>query len=354
MRLSLINILILLSAVFVQLYAQTNGLHSEAPLNLLKSLSSKTSLTTEERNQALGAMLQLMNEARQNPNYRRASGCKTALALPSNLTPLVFDDRLTNTAQEQADYQARIRQVTHDNRNYRDNNDGGYGARMDKYLRNIGTAEACGGSEQLADEPIGWMKSETHYRPTWNLDNQVMNAVGFGIAKGSDNVWYTVAVWANLPSPSSSLKITQPVKGNSTSNNSNAKSIGKYELNPGDRIYENEKMVSANGRFQLRGTSDGQFVIEDISAGNKEVYRFPLPGAWGVSSDRSFLSFNPDCNVCIDSKQQNRNFCATNGSDAVAPVILNKCKKARLTDDGRLVVLNAEGVEIWTNKSIRP
>jgi hypothetical protein len=56
MRLSLINILFLLSSVFVQLYAQTNGLHSEAPLNLLKNLSSKSSLTTEERNQALGAI----------------------------------------------------------------------------------------------------------------------------------------------------------------------------------------------------------------------------------------------------------------------------------------------------------
>ncbi len=118
----------------------------------------------------------------------------------------------------------------------------------------------------------------------------------------------------------------------------------------GERLLENEKLVSANGRFQLRGTSAGDFVIEEIqNSANcqfREVYRFPLAGPINNPPAVSFLSFNPDGNICIDSKQ-NKGYCTTDGGDKMAPVILGKAMLLELTGDGRIRLVNANGEEIW-------
>ncbi len=127
--------------------------------------------------------------------------------------------------------------------------------------------------------------------------------------------------------------------------------VKKYQtsMKLGDRLLEKEKIISANGRYQLRGTPDGNFVIEEVlSSGNcpyKEVYRFPLNNG-GSKPNISFLSYNTDGNICMDNKQ-GKTYCATTGRDATAAVILNKSTKLELTDDGRLRLINNQGQEIW-------
>lgn len=124
----------------------------------------------------------------------------------------------------------------------------------------------------------------------------------------------------------------------------------KTSMNPGERLSEKEKLVSANGRFHFRVTTDGNFVIEEIQNNNncqfKEVYRFPLNNGGGRPKV-SIFSYNADGNICMDSKQ-GKTHCATTGRDATAAVILGKSVKLELTNDGRLRLVNKDGKEIWT------
>jgi len=126
----------------------------------------------------------------------------------------------------------------------------------------------------------------------------------------------------------------------------------KYQttMKPGEKLLEGEKLVSANGKYQLRGTKDGNFVIEEIQNSAQCKYRlaytFPLSGPINNPPQVSWLSFNMDCNICIGSKQ-NKGYCITDGLDANV-YIAYKCQKAVLTDDGRLVLMDAQGGEIWT------
>src|SRR5690606_29044260 len=119
----------------------------------------------------------------------------------------------------------------------------------------------------------------------------------------------------------------------------------KYQSSmiPGERLSEKEKLVSANGRYQLRVTTEGNVVIEEIQNSNnclfKEIYRFPLANG-GSRPNTSFFSFNPDGNVCMDTKQ-GKTYCATTGRDAKAAAILSKdLKLLELTNNGKLRLVN--------------
>lgn len=501
----------------------TAQLHKQANLDYLTSISAKTTLNEPEKAKIRQTMLAIMNEARANPNYRKQSGSTTALNLPSNLKPLMLDDRLNRLAQIQADYQASIKSTTHDNRIA-----GSMETRTKTVFgKDMAMLEACGSSTNMADYPIGWMKSETHYRPTWNLDPGLKpTAVGFGFAKGSDGQWYHTACWTDVTDyealkvdkikednknnlafgkparqssnyqPSygankavdgetkgdimniaatsgdqfawwevdlgadytidrvvvwnrtdccwerlqnftllvSSSPITNndvpgnegkygPLKpwtasmksysvpvnrkgryvrikadgnnglavaevqvfGKATSQTTNADPFSakpatastkspspqadpfaansaastaatlKYttRMNPGQNLLEGEKLVSPRGLFQLRGTNDGTFVIEEVKNG-RVVYTFPLTGPIGNPPSRSVLSYNRDSNICIQSKQ-NKGYCVTNGSDGLASVILNKSDHAELTDNGQLMLVNNKGDIIWqTSQRILP
>lgn len=154
----------------------------------LKELTSKSTLSMDEMDEARNCMLIITNAGRSNPNFRKENGCKQDLNLPSGLAPLMLADDLNSAAQEQANYQASINKVTHDHSDYKD-----YGDRITKNGIDKTTAEACAGGE-LQDTPSNWMTSETHYRPFWNLEGPLTH-VGFGLAKGSDGTWYTTAIW---------------------------------------------------------------------------------------------------------------------------------------------------------------
>ena len=156
----------------------------------LEDITPKSSLTPDELDEVRNYLLAIANGGRANPNYRREAGSKTALDLPTGLKPLTLSDILNKAAQNQAEYCARVKEATHDQDNpkYAD-----LGARLKVFGFDRAGAEAAGAGP-LQDYPTGWMKSETHYRPWWNLDGQVVTEVGFGVAKGNDGNWYLVAV----------------------------------------------------------------------------------------------------------------------------------------------------------------
>ena len=175
----------------------TSGTPSAGNLALWKlaDINKKGSLSPDELTEVRELMLDVANAGRANPNYRREKGSQKDLNLPSGLTPLQLHDKLNIAAQNQAEYCAKVRESTHDQA---DPKYATLGKRLDLFVGPVAnSAEAAGGGD-LQDYPTGWMKSETHYRPWWNLDGQVVTHVGYGIAKSSDGKWYMVAVFGNF------------------------------------------------------------------------------------------------------------------------------------------------------------
>lgn len=158
----------------------------------LIDMSSQDGLSDTELNQVRGLLLTIANAARVNTNYRRDAGAKSALNIQAGLKPLALDDKLNQAAQVQAEYCAQVKQATHDNANPDE-------ADMEKRLKNVGwealAYEAAGQGSLLNACPECWMKSETHYRPWWNFDNQIVTKIGYGVAKADDGTWYFVAVF---------------------------------------------------------------------------------------------------------------------------------------------------------------
>lgn len=151
---------------------------------------------------------------------------------------------------------------------------------------------------------------------------------------------------ADNPNAAANAKPVAPTTTNSESKGA----LMKYQASmiPGERLSENEKLVSANGRYQLRVTNDGNFVIEEVQNNGqfRETYRFPLTNG-GSRPTISFFSFNPDGNVCMDTKQ-GKTYCATTGRDAKAAAILSKeLKLLELTNNGKLRLVNGNGQQIW-------
>jgi hypothetical protein len=356
-RIKFIVLLFLVSSISIQ--AQT--LHSQEPIDLLKSIEKLNSSPNEQQmKQVRQAMLQLNNEARLNPEYRKLAGCKTALTISSGLTPLVLDKRLNAMAQEQAEYQASIQKVTHDNSNY--GNDMGKRSRVhldqNDQLPGVGTAEACGGGT-LSSYPMSWMKSETHYRPTWNLDKQTVNAVGFGAAKGNDGQWYVTAVWCNLKSPTNENGVKPSI--NSESNKWFNFRYVKFEIAPGESLKAKEAyfLASSNLKYILHFNADGIPELgevvekkrqeEDELVRIKPIYTFSVrKHSWAKTDETKFYIQKKDGN--LQFVHVNTSYWGlTNGRDQNVS-ILYKVAKLKITDDGRIVLLDKASKELWSHK----
>ncbi|MFK7947179.1 MAG: CAP domain-containing protein [Saprospiraceae bacterium] len=267
-------ILSLIGIIVLSISIQAQPLHNQEHIDLLKSIEKlKSTPNKSQLTQIRQAMLKLNNEGRLNPNYRKSAGCKTALTISPNLTALVLDKRLNDMAQEQAVYQASVQRVTHDNSNY--GND--YGKRARTYVLRGGVFEACAG-DPLSNSPMGWMKSETHYRPTWNLDGETVNSVGFGAAVGADGKWYVTAVWANMTentAPTTSTNTNEP----STTTASNTFEEGEtIEVRHNGKWYEGTYIMNNSRytaphkvRFQVELTVyTSHFSDEDIRKSTKK------------------------------------------------------------------------------------
>jgi len=167
-------------------------------------------------------MLAIGNMGRRDPDYRKKHGEKVATDLsgqtvtlppdppnhpqaevlkiykkrptPPYFDDLVLNDALNKAAQFQAEYQASTGKVGHDgptDHNGVNLKDFWDRARHFGYSLNT-EGEGCGQGTPT-DFPEGWMKSNTHYRPWFNIGADVRE-VGLGIARGADGSWYTCVV----------------------------------------------------------------------------------------------------------------------------------------------------------------
>ncbi len=139
-------------------------------------------------------------------------------------------------------------------------------------------------------------------------------------------------------------------------------SVQKYtgSMRPNDFLSEGQNLTSANGKFQLRVTEQGELVIEQIlqsqtcgicnekvtMRAGKEIWKAPAGGRLNNPPRVSMFTMNPDCNLCFNSKL-NKGWCATNGLDENR-VFLWKCDKLILTNDGRLVLIDKDRREMWS------
>ncbi|HEX8200977.1 MAG TPA: CAP domain-containing protein, partial [Isosphaeraceae bacterium] len=168
------------------------------------------------------SMLAIGNMGRRDPDYRKKHGETVATDLsgqtvllpadppnhpngeeprifqhhqtPPYFDDLVLNDALNQAAQFQAEYQASTGKPGHDGpENYNGVNLTFFGdrARFFGYTFNLEGEGAGQGTP--TDFPEGWMKSNTHYRPWFNVGADVRE-VGLGIARGEDESWYTCVV----------------------------------------------------------------------------------------------------------------------------------------------------------------
>lgn len=142
-------------------------------------------------------------------------------------------------------------------------------------------------------------------------------------------------------------------------------SIQKYtgSMRPNDFLAEGQNLTSANGKFHLRVTEQGELVIEEIlqsqncgicneqitMRAGRGIWKAPAGGRLNNPPKVSLFTMNQDCNLCFNSNL-NKGWCATNGIDENR-AFLWKCDKVILTNDGRLVLIDKNRREMWSNRS---
>jgi len=370
------------------------GLHDLENIKKLTSFSDKATLTAEDLTTIRACMLQINNEARTNPEYRKKMGSTADLDLPKDLEKLVLDEAANKAAQVQADYQASTDAMSHDNRNYRD-----YDDRMLK-LNVPGALEACAFSSSLSDMPIGWMKGETHYRPTWNIDIPV-HRVGYGVAKSArSGRWYFTAIWlpvakgeivAKTPeqpaqkdpfAPTSPPAVTSPVTvapaAGKTPTEAAAPSGEKIRLAAEDAPYRGKNYIpqdlktvdgkkphgidyftrGQSGTVESELTKGGILHMGDILGSPDGGYRLIInfngklaitdakgKEKWSAGGDGTHVEYQAgDGNFCLYDKKKVWKW----GTQKFGPNMVDG--SVRLTNDGVLEQLDKDGKRVWASE----
>ncbi len=306
-------------------------------------------------------LLKLIND------YRAKNGIK----------PLKFDRVLDEAAQKYAEYGASHSQAAMSNGHRADGS-----TPHDRILavarKYDYTIKQNGGRDHAFAGPTGenavvfgefcaedaferWKKSPPH-------DGQMKNPnhvyIGIGVACGlrqsGSTFLFAINKFAAERWPEDKNNIppstTEETTGSDNPDNQpceafTSKKIFQTTMDPGDQLYEGQHLLSANGQYQLRVRMDGELVIEEIQDPEncqfRQVWQAPAAGRLNNPPPVSYFSFNRDCNFCFGSKA-NKGWCATDGLD-INRVIIYQCKEAKLTDDGRLVLLNKIGQEIWSS-----
>ena len=197
--------------------AQTASPADAAALQRMKDLGSKTKegayynsvQVPDDLATFYQAMLDYGNAGRRDPDFRKNNGAKVATDLsglttqtdlrgptenvfkqnpaPPYFAPHVLNDQLNKMAQFQAEYNASIRRVSHDGpQSYFDKESNKNVNMSDMEQRAVffkveNTVEAAGGG-RLGDSPHNWMKSDTHFRPWFNIDG-CYPEIGYGAAR---------------------------------------------------------------------------------------------------------------------------------------------------------------------------
>ena len=164
------------------------------------------------------------------------------------------------------------------------------------------------------------------------------------------------------------ITTTTPVATNPGTNpgGTGCKGVSKYkviatsEMDKGTQMYKGSCVISNNKAYALVVTADKLLIAKVDRTYHLKAQLYAevclqdeqwAPGYlanWGVKDNKSILRFQADCNLCF-SNEANRSWCATTGRDKNVG-LLHKCHKAKLTDDGRLVLLNKDGLELWASR----
>jgi uncharacterized protein YkwD len=156
-------------------------------------------------------MLAIGNLARRDPDYRKKHGEKVATDLsgatvvyqgqtnqiikhrptPPYFNDLVLNDALNKAAQFHAEYQAFTRRDGHDGpETYNGAPMKEFWQRAQHFGYKFGfEGEGAGKLPRPTDYPENWLRSDTHFRPWFNVNADVVE-VGLGIARGADGFWY--------------------------------------------------------------------------------------------------------------------------------------------------------------------
>jgi hypothetical protein len=205
------------------------------------------------------AMLDIVNLGRKNLDYRvgkreannlrgtttvtingRREGVYHNGGNPPVFRDLILDEHLNDLAQIQAEWAASTNYMGHDGPpNYNGKNLKSFGARIDHFTPGFISAGEAGGWDT---SPEGWMDSETHYRPWFSINHDVMY-VGFGAAIGKDGKMRTFGVAAS----------TRPhtAKANSISHTID------LPLKPGQSLEKEKKYYSQDKKTYLQVDKDG-------------------------------------------------------------------------------------------------
>ncbi len=281
-------------------------------------------------------MLALGNLGRRDPNFRQKSQyandltgeTATGMGGPNkifrnNPQPPYFDDlglhpKLNRAAQFMAEYYAKTdgnarmpgdRKHDAPGEKWEGAKMDALGDRLDHFAPGVGTAgEGLAGPGAADIAPETWMRSETHYRPWFNLGADV-KSMGLGAAR-TDKGWYfckiggtelpegEVELAAQTPAPATTSE-PPPASGNPDSSG--------FPISGGESLTPGDKIVSKSGS--------------------------------------KALVFNPDGNLVVVENPDDRFVWGLNLLNGVP---FTQGKQVRMTKEGKLELLDAAGKPIWS------
>ena len=270
------------------------------------------------------AMLEIVNLGRRDPDYRtknrNAPDLRAEYAQvdggfekiyrnntqPPLFKDLALDDRLNDAAQLQAEWAAKQKYMGHDGPgNYKGINMTSLDQRAVHFAPNYGGIVEAGGGN---DAPESWMKSETHFRPWFNILHDV-GYLGFGVAIGGDGQMRAFAVPAS----------TRP---HNTNENSTSYTF-QLPIRPGAAIEREKKYPSVDGRTCLKLQEDGNLAIFYDRNRSKRNENTQDEYLWGLAESEHK----------IDSR---------------------KVSKVQISTAGQLEVVGKDGTILWTASSTKP
>ncbi|MCW5842218.1 MAG: PD40 domain-containing protein [Caldilinea sp.] len=299
-------------------------------------------------------MLAYGNLGRRDPDFRKNNGSACALDLSADTvltdkdghapysctegekvfrqseTPPFFADHVLNAAlneaaQFQAEYQASIRRTGHDGpASYSDPKTGksgnlaGLGDRVAFFGAPANVVEAAGCCSP-GDFPHGWMASDSHFRPWFNVDG-CYPEFGYGAAKGSDGKWYFAAVAVRDADCSSAAAQATPAATSTA--------------------------TPAAPEAEATPEAPSQPVATPAQAD-----RFPLPAGQTVvrgqkypsESGNHYLIFQPDGNLVVYSTDDQYAWGLQSVTDEYA-----RAQSVKTESDGNFVVRDANDTLIWS------
>jgi hypothetical protein len=211
-----------------------------------------------------------------------------------------------------------------------------FGDRLQYFAPGVGSAgEGLAGAGEADTAPTGWMTSETHYRPWFNIGADV-KSMGIGAAR-TDVGWYFCKIGGtDLPGAG-----VQPVLQREASDQKTADEpvwIASV-LAPGSAMNVKQKYYSENKQYYAIFQPDGNFGVSTKDDGY--VWDIVTKGNVGTPLSAKILRLQTDGNLV---------FAGSNGTyiwgmDKIIRPARNST--LNLSNSGELLLLAPDGAVLW-------